>query len=167
MDIEGKIYNHSKTRKPKPKPRYRSNRDYDFLQYIRIVMKWAVENSGLRKSEVELLLYLYPKGVFTKYDFARIHRTMGIYQIKTLKRMRKEGWINLWRRSSKGIPSLYCLTQKGKTLCNKMHKYCTGDLKITTNPTYNKLARKDDSPRIYNYYMHVIKEMNKGREEDS
>jgi hypothetical protein len=152
----------SKTRKKKPIPRHRSSRDYDFLQYIRPVFKWATENSGLTRPQVELMLYLYPKGVFTKKDFYDYHKILGMYQIKTFQMMVKNGFIVTWRPKRRGQKALYSLTNKAKQICDKMHKFLTGEKEVPVNSKNNVLAQ-DGRARIDGYYMDVIKRMNKDR----
>lgn len=158
-----KIYNHTKTLKSKPVPRHRSTRDYDFLQYIRPVFRWATENSGLSRPHVELLLYLYPKGVFARKDFYDFHKLLGMYQIKTFQMMMDEGFIVMWRPKKNGQKPLYILTNKAKQLCDKMHKFLTGEKKMPVNNRVNILA-KDTGVRINTYYMDIIKKMNKDRD---
>lgn len=157
------IYNHTKTRHKKPKPRHRSTRDYDFLQYIRPVFKWATENSGLTRPQVELMLYLYPKGVFEKKDFFNYHKILGMYQSKTFDMFMKEGFIKVWRPKKKGQKALYSLTNKAKQICDKMHKFLTGEKEVPVNSRNNILAQ-DGGARINGYYMDVIKKMNKDRD---
>jgi len=157
------IYNHTKTRKKKPKPRHKSTRDYDFLQYVRPVFRWATKNSNLNRSQVELLLYLYPKGVFTKKEFYDYHKIMGIYQIKTFNLFMENGFMNVWRPKKVGQKALYVLTNKAKQLCDKMHKFLTGEKEIPVSPQHNILA-KDTGVRINTYYMDIIKKMNKDRD---
>lgn len=156
------IYIQTKTRRKKPRPRHRSSRDYDFLQYIRPVFRWATENSGLTRPQVELMLYLYPKGVFEKKDFFNYHKILGMYQSKTFDMFMEEGFINVWRPKKKGQKALYCLTNKAKQICDKMHKFLTGEKEIPVNSRNNVLAQ--DGKRINKYYMDVIKKMNKDRD---
>lgn len=158
------IYIQTKTRHKKPKPRHRSTRDYDFLQYVRPVFKWATENSELTRPQVELMLYLYPKGVFTKKDFYDFHKILGMYQIKTFQLFVKKGFMTTWRPKKKGQKALYTLTNKAKQICDKMHKFLTGEKEIPVNSRNNVLAR-EEGVRINGYYMDVIKKMNKNRKD--
>ena len=157
----------SKTKKKSPPVRYRTTREYDFLQYIRLVMKWATVNNDLLRGEVELLLYLYPMGTFSKKTFNEFHKTYGMYQMKTFSKMINEGWIVLWRPRKNNETALYALTNKAKTMCSKMHKFCTGELEIPES-TVNALRKNDKSkPRIYDYYMDAIIKMNKNRRKEN
>lgn len=156
-------YDHSMTRKL-PKPRFRGRVNYDFLQYIRIVFKWAQEKYGLSRPQLELFLYLYPKGVFTKSEFLEFQTTIAMYQIKAFRDMLAEGWITMWRPKRGKESALYTLSYKAKTICNKMHKLCVGDEKMSEDPRHNPIAKKEEKT-INAYYMNIIKKMNKDREQ--
>lgn len=157
------FYNHVTIKKGFP-DRYRATCEYDFLQYIRIVFKWALENTDLSRGELEVLLYVYPKGVFTRREFIGFYRTLGMFYKSQMMSFSKRGWIKQWRKSKgKKQPALYCLTDKGKVLCARMHKMLTGEEKIPE--TYNNaIYRNERGTRVSGFYMDVIKEMNKRRD---
>jgi len=158
-----KYQDHTPTTLKKPLPRYRSRIEYDFLKYVRIVFKWALENNkDLNRPNLELLLYLYGVGAFSKKQFNDYHKLLGLYAIKTLTEFEENGWIKLWRAQKGRQHALYTLTQKGKILCNKMHRYSCGVEEIPENPVSNDMMKKG-SPRINGYYMDMIKRMNKDK----
>lgn len=157
MSLEKKI--NRTTTKKKPLPRYRSSRDYDFLQYIRPVYRWALDNTDLTKGELEMLLYLYPMGVFTKTKFFEYQRIINIKQQLTFKQLQERGWIKVWRTKTRKESALYALTHKAKTLCDNMHKFLVGDKDLPVTPRNNETAK--GKKRIDNYFMDVIKKMNK------
>ena len=144
--------------------RSKINIKHDFLKYIRIVMKWAVENSELNRPHIEALLYLYGCKTFSKKQFHDFHKTIGMYEQKTLDTLTKEGWVTLWRpaHKAKKIHALYTLSHKGKLFCSRIHRVCCGLEEIPTEETKNKLAG-DTGKRIDTYYMDMIKRMNKDK----
>lgn len=155
-----RVYNNVKTRKKKPSPQYNSVRDYDFLQYIRIVFKWALKNHpDLSRGKLEMLLYLYPKGAFTYSQFHKYYKTIGLFQSKALAEFIEHGYLEVWRLPKRGEAKLFALTKKGKDLCDLIHKYCVGDEKLPVDET-NALTT-DKTTRINNYYLDMIKDMNK------
>tara|TARA_R110000850_G_scaffold35475_1_gene94490 strand:- start:449 stop:1126 length:678 start_codon:yes stop_codon:yes gene_type:complete len=155
-----KVVNKVAIRKKKPLPVFNSVRDYDFLQYIRVVFKWALSNhENLNRGRLEMLLYLYPKGAFTYAQFHKYYKLIGMYQSKALIEFIKNGYIKVWRMPKKGEAKLYTLTEKGKKLCDDMHKYCTGEKKLPTDNS-NRLTT-DKSKRNNNYFMDMIIDMNK------
>lgn len=146
-----------------PLPRYRSRIEYDFLKYIRVVFKWALENHpDMTRPKLEFLLYLYGLGAFSKKQFDEYHKLVGLYSIRTFQEMIDEGWITVWRTRNKKEHALYVLTQKAKILCNKMHKYCCGVEEMPTTSKLNKMA-SEGTTRINGYYLDIIKKMNKDK----
>jgi hypothetical protein len=155
-----KVKNRSITKKSKPAPQHNSVRDYDFLQYIRVVFKWALKNHPeLNRTKLEMLLYLYPRGAFTYSKFHVYYKTIGMYQSKALTGFIEQGYITIWQKKSNGKARLFTLTNKAKSLCDEMHKYCTGDLKMSLGEDNAIIA--DKGTRINTYYANMIKDMNK------
>ena len=155
-----------KDKRKKPNTRFRSRVDYDFLKYIRVVFKWASDNNPeLSRPDIEMLLYLYGNGVFSRKQFNDYHKLMGLYSIKTLLRFEKDGWIKLWRKRKGKEHKLYTLTQKAKVMCSRMHKFACGEEEIPDNPMSNRMARSG-APRINGYYLDIIKRMNKDKAVD-
>lgn len=155
-----KVVNKVVTKKRKPIPQYNSVRDYDFLQYIRVVMKWALQNNkDLSKGKLEMLLYLYPKGAFTYTKFHKYYKLIGLYQNRALAEFVDNDYVYVWRMPKGNQPKLYALTDKAKKLCDTMHRYCTGDEQLPIDET-NGLTT-DKTKRINNYYMDMIQDMNK------
>lgn len=158
--INKKVNNKVITRIKKPLPQYNSVRDYDFLQYVRVVFKWALQhNPDLTRPRLEMLLYLYPKGAFTYSQFHKYYKLIGLYQNKALTDFMEQGYIKVWRLPKKNEAKLYALTSKAKDLCDTMHKYCTGDEKIPLDES-NGLTT-DKTTRINRYYVDMIKDMSK------
>ena len=151
---------HSKTRK-KPRPQHTSVRDYDFLQYIRIVYKTILKNyDDLTRGQLDLLLYLYPRGAFSYTEFRKFFRVVGLYDKAALKQYVKKGYIYVWRERKGNKIQLYALTNKAKTMCDDMHKYCVGEKEIPTSKSKNKLFT-ETGVRIDGYYGNIIKDINK------
>jgi len=154
-----KVRNRSITKKA-PLPQHTSVRDYDFLQYIRIVFRWALKShSDLNKGYIETLLYLYPKGAFSYTEFHTYYKIIGMFQSKALTELREKGYIKVWKNRMGNQPRLFTLTDKAKGLCDDMHKYCVGAKKMPTGADNAILADMD--VRINKYYSDMIKKMNK------
>lgn len=147
-----------------PPNRYNSRVEYDFLKYIRVAFKWAVENhTTLTRSQIELLLYLYNMGPFSMAQFNEYHKLVSIYHVKTIQQFIDEGYVKVWRvGDGKKSSKLYALTQKAKILCSRLHKICCGLEEISLNANSNKMIR-EGAPRINNYYLDVIKKMNQDK----
>tara|TARA_R110000796_G_scaffold59371_4_gene136853 strand:- start:29587 stop:30276 length:690 start_codon:yes stop_codon:yes gene_type:complete len=154
-----KVKNRSVTKKT-PLPQYNSVRDYDFLQYIRIVFRWALKtHKDLNRGALETLLFLYPKGAFTYTEFHIYYKTIGMYQSHVLAEFIENGWVKVWKKRTGRSPKLYALTDKSKRLCDDIHKYCVGDKKMSEESDNPIVSDKD--VRINTYYVDMIKKMNK------
>jgi DNA-binding HxlR family transcriptional regulator len=153
--------------KYKPPKRVYSQVDYDFLKYIRIVFKWAKENyPDLKRPDLEMLLYLYPIGAFSRSQYVLYHKPMGLYAVSNLNKMIKGGWIKKFREGKGRQHVLYKLTEKANRLCGEMHKLTCGDKKMSEHPNNNaiaKLAKDPNKPKANKYYMDIIKKMNKDK----
>lgn len=150
----------SRLKKPKPDSIYTTKKEYAFLKYIRPTFKWAKVFSGLSRAKIELLLYLYDEGTFTKRKFNQFHKIIAIYEFKTFDELIKKGFIVMWRDKKKNQSALYALTERGKIMCAKMHKILIGEMDVPE--TAIKTLSKSDV-RMDGYYMNVIKTMNKER----
>lgn len=162
--VNSYIISKKKTKdKPIPESRLKTTVKYDFLKYIRVVLKWAVDNHPLlNRPLVELLLYLYPLGAFSRTQFYTFHKTISILCDKNLNYLIENGYIQIFRpKGIKNIHKLYSLTPKSKALCNNIHEYCAGLRPIPEQrPSKNKMLEKD-KPRINKYYIDIVKRMNK------
>lgn len=149
-------------RKKEPVIRIYGERDYCFLKYIRVVMKWAVEHSGLSRPEIETLLYLYSKGTFTKQEFFFYYKTVGMTTRWNLDRYITDGWIKQWRTGKRNMEGLFDLTSKAKIVCCKMHKMCVGEMDIPVSRRSNPLNKKKDV-KVNAQYTLLFKQMNAER----
>ena len=157
-------YNRNKYKLKKP-PKYKSRIEYDFLRYIKIIFRWATDNHPeLSRSDVEILLYLYGMGAFSRKQFKDFHDLFAFSRkARSFTRFVKDGWIRLWRpRVSKEEVALYILTTKATYLCSRMHKYACGDLEIPENYNANKMYATN-KPKINQLYTKMLERMNKER----
>ena len=71
-------------------------RDIKILKYYRIIRRWACKQNKLKDADLELLIYLDCKGLFTREDFIN-----GVYTYTWDKhrweRLRRDGWIDVWK----------------------------------------------------------------------
>lgn len=150
------------TKNKKPKSVYTTSQDYDFLRHIRVVMRWATHNYEIGRPQVEVLLYLYPLGTFTRSQFKSFYRVIGINHSLMLQEYIRDGWIVQWRPRKRNQRELFTLSTRAKGMCSRMHKMCLGELPIPEESRSNKLVQSDK--RIDGYYMDIIRDMNKQRD---
>lgn len=152
------IYNRSKESNKAPKV-FNSSIGYTFLQYVRVVYKWAMSNHGLSRMQLDALLYMYPIELFTKDDFFFYYKTIGITRRASFIKLVELGWIVQWRKAStfKKQKALYTLSSKAKVMIGKMHRMCVGEIEMTLGQN-NNLTRSDK--RVDDYYVEIAKVMN-------
>ena len=159
------IYN--ETRFKKPTPRHRTVRDYDFLQYIRPVMRWGQLHTGLDRRRLEGLLFLYSTGLFTKKGFTNYFKIIELNQTGVFQYFLDNNWVKVWRYRTKDQGALYEVSNRGKQVCDRMHKFLTGETKMPEGELVNPIAVNEAGHRINNYYMDVIKKMNKDKRDSN
>lgn len=137
----------------------RISRGYTFLQYIRLVYRWATSNYDLNRSQLELLLYLYGEGLFTRYNFSQSHQMIGLMENITFKSFMEKGWIILYKEKTSKSPRLYTLSDKGKKLCARMHKMLMGEDTIPETARYNKMVTSE--LRVDEYFMKAAQKLNR------
>lgn len=126
-------------------------RDLKILKYYRLVRRWACRQNDIKDADLELLIYLDCKGLFTREDFIN-----GSYSYSWDKhrweRLRREGWIQVWRERNRKESkyAIYKTSMKTKLLINRMYKILLGeeDIPVTESNTFYKNKRYSD--KVYN-----------------
>lgn len=139
-----------------PKDNIDSGVRYDFLQYIRVIFKWACAHYEITRPHLELMLGLYPIGMFTKNKFSILCRNIDMNPSRLMNNLIDIGLIEIWRPGTKKQAGLYRLSSKSKEMCDKVHRICVGEIQIPKSNVLSKSSRSIDKR-----YMDVIKTMNK------
>jgi hypothetical protein len=85
---------------------------------------------------------LYPKNFFTRADYTNHFRP---YKLKNIDYLITHGLVkNSSKKTAKEF-SLYTLTTDGKELVKDFYMYLSGEKKIPTKPTENKMAEPEAS----------------------
>ena len=77
-----------------------------------------------------------------------------------LRKLLAEGFLQVWKENGK-YATIYCLSDKARKMCAKMHNICAGDEKISYH--HNPLVGSDKSSD--KYYLNLIHTLNKKNEE--
>lgn len=136
---------------------------YDFLQYIRVVFNWACTTHEISRPHLELILYIYPIGLFKRTDIEIFTKTLDMKYARVFKKLEADGWVTMWRGKKGKQSALYTLSTKGKVLCGKMHKICTGESEIPDSH-YNPFV--DSNKHIDKYYLNIIRKMNERKKKE-
>ena len=155
------VYKSNKVRQ-KPPEVYNHTIGHDFLQYLRLVTRWAVKNHDISRREIEFLHYLHPIGLFTRQEFNFFCKCVSISNKGFFKKFLQDGWIVEWRKAKPHFRqvALFKMGDKGKKLCKDMHLMCIGEKKI---PEGKNNAMTKSELTIDKYYLDIIKRVNRNK----
>lgn len=116
-------------------------KELNLLKYYRIIRRWACKQYGLKDADLELLIYLDCKNLFTREDFLN-----GVYTYTWDKhrweRLRRNGWIDVWRERNRSDQkyAIYKTSQKTKLMINRIYRIMLGkeDIPITESNVFYK-----------------------------
>jgi hypothetical protein len=103
-------------------------KNINLLQHYRIIRKWACKTCNLKDADLELLMYLDGKDLFTKQDFK-----MGTYSYswdnRRWNRLVKAGWIVVWRKRNRTTQkyNLYKTSTRFKHLRSRIYRIILGE----------------------------------------
>jgi len=131
----------------------RSEPDNDYLKYMKVVRYWAMAKYDISPSHIDMLLYLYSEGLFTKDKFADYRKLMA-WGESTFYDLFNEGWITKWRKQNPRLheSALFEVSYKGKKMVNSIYRKLNGEEKISQDPRYNPIfddAVANSTDKIY------------------
>jgi len=126
-------------------------RDLKILKYYRLTRRWACKQYGIKDADLELLIYLDCKGLFTREDFMN-----GVYTYTWDKhrweRLRRNGWIDVWRERNRKESkyAIFKTSMKTKLMINRIYKILLGeeDIPVTESNVFYK--NKSYSDKVMN-----------------
>lgn len=126
-------------------------RDLKILKYYRLTRRWACKQYGIKDADLELLIYLDCKGLFTREDFIN-----GVYTYTWDKhrweRLRNKGWIDVWRERNRKESkyAIFKTSMKTKLMINRIYKILLGeeDIPVTESNVFYK--NKSYSDKVMN-----------------
>jgi ADP-heptose:LPS heptosyltransferase len=126
-------------------------RDIQIFKYYRIVRRWACKQYGLKDADLELLIYLDCKGLFKREDFINGAYTYS-WDKHRWERLRKEGWIDVWRERNRTDSkyTIFKVSIKTKLMINRIYKILLGqeDIPITESNVFYK--NKSYTDKVFN-----------------
>ena len=137
----------------------------NFLKYWRIVKYWAKRKYNISEADLEVILFLYDEGLFTRRQFRNFTSLLS-WDNNRLNDFLKKGYIILWRdhKGYKQRAKLYKLSVASKRMCSSIYKKLLQIEKIPENSVNNPIfAGKNSTDKIYR---RLIKEMNQKKLEE-
>ena len=121
------------------------------LKYYRLVRKWACKTYGLNDADLELLIYLDCVSRFTRNDF--INGTyIYSWDKKRWERLRKEGWIEVWRHRNRTTIkySIFKVSFKGQQLISRIYRILMAEEDIPTSERSVFYNNKSYTDKVFN-----------------
>jgi hypothetical protein len=126
-------------------------REMNLFKYYRLVRKWACKTYDILDADLELLIYLDCKKLFTRNDFINGTYTYS-WDKARWERLRRNGWIDVFkernRKSSKF--AVYKVSIRGQHLIMRIYRVLLGeeDLPISNSSVFYK--NKTYTDKVFN-----------------
>lgn len=114
---------------------------YDYLKYWRLVRYYVKAKHNLSFSELDMILFLYSEGYFSKYTFEGFDGVLSWDKYR-FKKMLEAGWIIPFRKAEHRSKALFELSQKSILLCQYVYEKLNGS-ELPTSSAHNPLFKKN------------------------
>lgn len=104
----------------------------DYLKYWRVIRQFIKVKHGLTQSDLDILLFLKSEEYFSKDKFKEFDDLIS-WERNRFERLRKEGWIEVFRKKTGKRKALYQISTKGKRVTTSIYKYLNGKEIPTSN----------------------------------
>ena len=129
----------------------------DYLKYWRVIRYYVKAKYKISTPDLEMLLFLRSEQFFSRDDFNSFEELMS-WDKHRFERLRKEGWIEMWRKGMKRKKALYQLSFKTERVLSSIYKKLSGE-EIPASSQSNPMFAKNVS-YSHKVYRNMIKEMN-------
>ena len=129
----------------------------DCLKYWRVIRYFVKQKYGLTTGDLDMLLFLYSEDIFSKDKFEEFDNLLS-WDENRFKRLLRDGWIEVFRKSYKKHKTLYELSYKTNRVISGIYKKLSGEeipTSQSSNPIFAKNVKFSDK-----VYKNMIIEMN-------
>ena len=126
-------------------------RDINLFKYYRLVRRWACKTYNLKDADLELLIYLDCKKLFTRNDFIN-----GVYTYSWDKarwdRLGREGWISVFSERNRTTRKFntYTTSFKCKQLITRIYRILLGEEDLPTSERSTFYKNKTYTDKVFN-----------------
>ncbi len=126
-------------------------REINLFKYYRLVRRWACKTYNLKDADLELLIYLDCKKLFTRNDFIN-----GVYTYSWDKnrweRLRRNGWIDVFKERNRTTSkyAVYKVSSKSKRLINRIYRILLAEEDLPTATTSVFYNNKSYTDKVFN-----------------
>ena len=133
------------------------SRPYDYLKYWRVISYFMKSKYNLKQAELDMILFLYSEKYFSKDKFDEFDELLS-WDVKRFEKLKKEGWITVFRKRMGQRKALYELSFKALRLVNSIYSKLNGE-EIPTGEGNNQMFARNVC-YTDKVYRNMIKEMN-------
>ena len=130
----------------------------NYLKYYRVIRYFIKKKYNLSQADLEMLYFLQDEEYFSVADFKQYNYLMS-WDKNRFQNLRKNGWIEIFRKHSSNRKALYQLSYKAINVMRSVYNKLEGQVLPVTkeaNPLFSgKINYQDHS------YKKMIMEMNK------
>ena len=130
----------------------------DYLKYLKLARHYVKVKYKLKLIDLEMLLYLYSEGYFSRQVF-REYKQVMVWEKNKIERLIDEGWILIFRKKTKGRKALYHLSHKAKHMVANFYNIIEGGM-ISTHRNHNPMFHSD-ATYTDKVFRNAIKKRNK------
>mgnify|MGYP001367333187 FL=1 len=126
-------------------------KDAGILKYYRVVRKWARRTYDLKEADIELLIYLDSLNYFTRKQFMQGEYIYS-WDKHRWERLRREGWINVWRERNRRDSkyAVYTSSFKCKQMIARIYKILAGEEDLPTSERNTFYKNKSYTDKVFN-----------------
>jgi len=126
-------------------------KDAGILKYYRVVRKWARRTYDLKEADIELLIYLDSLNYFTRNQFIQGEYIYS-WDKHRWERLRREGWINVWRERNRRDAkyAVYTSSFKCKQMIARIYKILSGEEDLPTSERNTFYKNKSYTDKVFN-----------------
>ncbi len=104
----------------------------DYLKYWRVIRQYVKAKYKISQAQLDMLLFLKSEDYFSKDKFDEFDKLLS-WDEHRFKMLRRDGWIEVFRKRMGKRKALYTLSYKSKRLLNSVYKKLSGE-EIPTTP---------------------------------
>lgn len=126
-------------------------KEINLLKYYRLIRKWACKTYGLKDADLELLIYLDCKKLFTRNDFIQGQYTYS-WDKNRWERLRREGWINVFKERNRTTSkyAVYKTSFKCQNLIKRIYRIMLAEEDLPTSERSKFYNNKSYTDKVYN-----------------
>ena len=126
-------------------------REINLFKYYRLVRRWACKTYDLKDADLELLVYLDCKELFTRNDFIDGAYTYS-WDKNRWERLRRNGWIDVFKERNRTSSkyAVYKVSSKAKRLISRIYRILLAEEDLPTATTSVFYNNKSYTDKVFN-----------------